>query len=221
MRVLVVEDDQQLQNQVAEALQTQGYVIDTAADGEHAHYMAAVENYDLVILDLGLPQLDGMTLLKRWRSEGLTFPVLILTARDSWHEKVSGMDAGADDYVTKPFHTQELLARTRALLRRAAGHASATLVCGDLVLDTRQSQFFYQHQALHLTSHEFRVLAYLMHHSDQVLSRNQLTEHIYAQDQERDSNTIDVFIGRLRKKIPAAYIQTVRGLGYKLTHPHE
>lgn len=220
MRVLVVEDDQQLMQQVAEALATQGYVIDTATDGEQAHYMAAVESYDLVVLDLGLPQLDGLTLLKRWRTEDLRFPVLILTARASWHEKVSGMDAGADDYVTKPFHIQELLARVRALLRRATGHVSATLTCGDLMLDTSQSQFFYQAQALALTSHEFRLLAYLMHHPDQVLSRNQLTEHIYAQDHERDSNTIDVFIGRLRKKIPPAYIQTVRGLGYKLTNPN-
>lgn len=220
MRVLVVEDDPQLVQQITEALIAQGYVTDQATDGEQAHYMAAVESYDLVVLDLGLPQLDGLTLLKRWRSEGLIFPVLILTARSSWHEKVTGMDAGADDYVTKPFHTQELLARVRALLRRASGHASATLVCGELILDTRQSQFFYQQQALALTSHEFRLLAYLMHHVGQVISRNQLTEHIYAQDQERDSNTIDVFIGRLRKKIPSSYIQTLRGLGYKLSDPN-
>lgn len=217
MRILVVEDDQQLAQQVVEALSAQGYVTDMAADGEQAHYMAAVESYDLIVLDLGLPQLDGLSLLQRWREEGHRWPVLILTARDTWHEKVRGMDAGADDYVTKPFHMQELLARVRALLRRASGHASATLQCGDLVLDTRQSQFFYQEKALALTSHEFRLLAYLIHHMDQVVSRAQLTEHIYAQDQERDSNTIDVFIGRLRKKIPSAYIQTVRGLGYKLT----
>ncbi len=220
MRVLVVEDDQQLLQQVAEALTNQGYVTDTASDGEQAHYLATVESYDLVVLDLGLPHIDGLTLLRRWRDEGLSFPVLILTARGTWHEKVSGMDAGADDYVTKPFHIQELLARVRALLRRASGHSSSLFSCGDLVLDTRQSQFFYQEQALALTSHEFRLLAYLIHHVDQVISRTQLTEHIYAQDQERDSNTIDVFIGRLRKKIPSAYIQTVRGLGYKLTQPH-
>lgn len=219
MRVLVVEDDQQLAQQVTEALETQGYVIDVAEDGEQAHYMAAVESYDLIVLDLGLPQLDGLSLLQRWREEGQTWPVLILTARGTWHEKVRGMDAGADDYVTKPFHMQELLARVRALLRRASGHASATLSCGDLLLDTRQSQFFYQENALLLTSHEFRLLAYLMHHKEQVVSRGQLTEHMYAQDQERDSNTIDVFVARLRKKIPSVYIQTVRGLGYKLTCP--
>lgn len=219
MRILLVEDEPNLLQQITESLTAQGYVIDTATDGAAAHYMASIENYDAVILDLGLPQIDGLTVLKRWRAEGLTMPVLILTARDSWHEKVSGMDAGADDYVTKPFHTQELLARVRALLRRAAGHASATLQCGDLQLDTRQAQFNLADQVLSLTGHEYKVLAYLMHNMDQVVSRTELTEHIYAQDQDRDSNTIDVFIGRLRKKLPADYIQTVRGLGYKLIAP--
>lgn len=216
MRILIVEDEPNLLQQITETLKAQGYVTDTATDGEQAHYMASVENFDAVILDLGLPQIDGLTVLKRWRSEGLTMPVLILTARDSWHEKVSGMDAGADDYVTKPFHPQELLARIRALLRRAAGHASAVLQCGQLQLDTRQAQFSFNHQPLSLTGHEYKVLAYLIHNMGQVVSRTELTEHIYAQDQDRDSNTIDVFIGRLRKKIPAPYIQTLRGLGYKL-----
>lgn len=219
MRVLVVEDDQHLLQQIKEALSTQGYVVDTAVDGAQAHYMASVEPFDLVVLDLGLPQIDGLTVLKRWRAENRNMPVLILTARDSWHEKVSGMDAGADDYVTKPFHMQELLARLRALLRRAVGQASAIFSCGRLMLDTRQSQFFLDHQALNLTGHEYKVLAYLMHHLNEVVSRTDLTEHIYAQDQDRDSNTIDVFIGRLRKKLPADYIQTVRGLGYKLIDP--
>ncbi|WP_269900553.1 response regulator transcription factor [Paenalcaligenes faecalis] len=220
MRILVVEDDLHLLQQIKEVLTGQGYVVDTATDGEQAHYMGSVEPFDAVVLDLGLPQIDGLTVLKRWRAENMTMPVLILTARDSWHEKVSGMDAGADDYVTKPFHTQELLARIRALLRRATGHASATLLCGDLVLDTRQSQFFLDHQSLVLTGHEYKVLAYLIHRQGQVVSRTELTEHIYAQDQDRDSNTIDVFIGRLRKKLPSDYIQTVRGLGYKLVEPH-
>lgn len=220
MRILVVEDDLHLLQQIKEVLTGQGYVVDTATDGEQAHYMGSVEPFDAVVLDLGLPQIDGLTVLKRWRAENMTMPVLILTARDSWHEKVSGMDAGADDYVTKPFHTQELLARIRALLRRATGHASATLLCGELVLDTRQSQFFLNHQSLVLTGHEYKVLAYLMHRQGQVVSRTELTEHIYAQDQDRDSNTIDVFIGRLRKKLPSDYIQTVRGLGYKLVEPH-
>lgn len=219
MRILIVEDDPHLQQQIAEALNNQGYVVDAATDGEQAHYLASVETFDAVILDLGLPEIDGLTVLKRWRAQGLTMPVLILTARDSWHEKVSGMDAGADDYVTKPFHIQELLARVRALLRRVGGHASATLQCGQLYLDTRQAQFSIDHQSLTLTGHEYKVLAYLMHRLGQVVSRTELTEHIYAQDQDRDSNTIDVFIGRLRKKIPTDYIQTVRGLGYKLVDP--
>lgn len=219
MRILVVEDDVHLSQQVTAALSEQGYVVDTAFDGAEAHYMAAVEPYDAVVLDLGLPQIDGLTVLKRWRAESLTMPVIILTARDSWHEKVSGMDAGADDYVTKPFHPQELLARVRALLRRAAGHASATISCGVLQLDTRQSQFSVDHQLLTLTGHEYKVLAYLMHRVGQVVSRTDLTDHIYAQDQDRDSNTIDVFIGRLRKKLPINYIQTVRGLGYRLAEP--
>lgn len=219
MRILIVEDEPNLLQQITETLNAQGYVTDTAIDGAEAHYMASVESYDAVILDLGLPQIDGLTVLKRWRAEGLGMPVLILTARDSWHEKVSGMDAGADDYVTKPFHTQELLARVRALLRRAAGHASSTLQCGDLLLDTRQAQFTFADQTLSLTGHEYKVLAYLMHNMEQVVSRTELIEHIYAQDQDRDSNTIDVFIGRLRKKMPADYIQTVRGLGYKLIAP--
>lgn len=221
MRILVVEDDPHLLQQISQALLSQGYVVDTATDGAQAHYMASIESFDLVVLDLGLPQIDGLTVLKRWRAENISIPVLILTARDSWHEKVSGMDAGADDYVTKPFHPQELLARVRALLRRVAGHASAILQCGDLQLDTRQAQFMFEHQLLNLTGHEYKVLAYLMHRMGQVVSRTDLTDHIYAQDQDRDSNTIDVFIGRLRKKLPTDYIQTVRGLGYKLISPHD
>lgn len=219
MRLLVVEDDPQLSQQITQALLSQGYVVDTAVDGEQGHYLGSVETYDAVVLDLGLPHIDGLTVLKRWRAEALSVPVLILTARDSWHEKVSGMDAGADDYVTKPFHIQELLARIRALLRRAAGHANAMLTCGALQLDTRQALFLLGQQVLQLTGHEYKVLAYLMHNAGQVISRSELTEHIYAQDQERDSNTIDVFIGRLRRKLPANSILTVRGLGYKLIDP--
>lgn len=219
MRILIVEDDPHLSQQIAQALAAQHYVTDIATDGEQAHYLISVESFDAVILDLGLPKIDGLTLLKQWRAQDIKLPVLILTARDSWHEKVSGMDAGADDYVTKPFHIQELLARVRALLRRTAGHASATLQCGQLQLDTRQAQFSLDYHPLSLTGHEYKVLAYLIHRMDQVVSRTELTEHIYAQDQDRDSNTIDVFIGRLRKKLPADYIQTMRGLGYKLTAP--
>lgn len=216
MRILVVEDDAQLAQQLKTALTAQEYVVDWAQDGEQAHYLGSVEAIDAVILDIGLPELDGLTVLKRWRSEGLTMPILMLTARDRWHEKVQAIDAGADDYLTKPFHMQELLARLRALLRRVAGQASAEMRCGALVLDTRQARFSYAGQLLPLTSYEFRVLSYLMHHAEQIVSRTTLNEHIYAQDQDRDSNTIDVFIGRLRKKIPAHAIETVRGQGYRL-----
>lgn len=216
MRILVVEDDAQLAQQIVAALEEHEYVVDVATDGNQAHYIGSVESIDAVVLDLGLPELDGLTVLQRWRSEGLKMPVLILTARDGWHEKVLAIDAGADDYLTKPFHMPELLARLRALLRRLAGQASAEMTCGALVLDTRLSRFSYDGQAVSLTSYEFRVLSYLMHHAGQIISRSQLSEHIYAQDQDRDSNTIDVFIGRLRKKIPTQAIETVRGQGYRL-----
>lgn len=219
MRILVVEDEPTLARQLAEALTGAGYVVDIAADGRHGHYLGEVESFDAVVLDLGLPLMDGITVLRQWRSAGRIMPVLILTARDNWHEKVAGIDAGADDYLTKPFHMEELLARLRALLRRAAGHASAELQCGNVVLDTRNSRVTVDGQALALTSHEFRVLSFLMHHQDQVISRATLTEHIYAQDFDRDSNTIEVFIGRLRKKLPEGLIVTVRGLGYRLVGP--
>jgi len=163
--------------------------------------------------------MDGITVLKKWRAAGRTMPVLILTARDSWHEKVAGIDAGADDYLTKPFHMEELLARLRALIRRAGGHAGAELVCGPLTLDTRSSRASVSGQALSLTSHEYRVLAYLMHHRGEIVSRSELIQHIYAQDFDRDSNTIEVFVGRLRKKLPPDLIETVRGLGYRLACP--
>src|SRR5690625_606548 len=221
MRVLIVEDDVQLAQQVSEALSEHEYVVDQAFDGEQAHYLGSVESVDAVILDLGLPKLNGLTVLERWRAEGLTMPILVLTARDSWHEKVMAIDAGADDYLTKPFHMEELLARLRALLRRIAGQASAKLQCGLLVLDTRRARFSYDGQPVHLTSYEFKVLSYLMHRAEQVVSRRCLNEHIYAQDQDRDSNTIDVFIGRLRKKIPAQTIETVRGQGYRLVRAEQ
>ncbi len=178
--------------------------------------MGNTEPYDAVVLDLGLPQMDGITVLRKWRAAGRIMPVLILTARDTWHEKVAGIDAGADDYLAKPFHMEELLARLRALIRRAGGHASTELVCGPLTLDTRSSRVSVDGAALTLTSHEYRVLAYLMHHQGEIVSRGDLTEHIYAQDFDRDSNTVEVFIGRLRKKLPPGLIETVRGLGYRL-----
>jgi len=219
MRILVVEDEPTLAAQLAATLQAAGYAVDTAANGRDAGYMGEVETFDAVVLDLGLPMVDGLTVLKRWRALGRTMPVLILTARGDWHEKVAGIDAGADDYLTKPFHMEELLARIRALIRRAVGQASAEIACGPLVLDTRSGRVSVDGQALSLTSHEFRVLAYLIHHAGEIVSRTELTEHIYAQDFDRDSNTIEVFVARLRKKLPPGLIETVRGLGYRLTCP--
>lgn len=216
MRILVVEDEPTLAAQLARTLADAGYAVDTANNGRDAEFIGQVEPIDAVVLDLGLPLMDGITVLKRWRAAGRTMPVLLLTARDAWHEKVAGIDAGADDYLTKPFHMQELLARLRALLRRAGGHASAELVCGALALDTRSGRVSVQGVPLALTSHEYRVLAYLMHHRGEAVSRTELTEHIYAQDLDRDSNTIEVFIARLRKKLPPGTIETVRGLGYRV-----
>ena len=219
MRILVVEDEPTLAAQLSASLGAAGYVVDRAADGREAAYMGEVEAYDVVVLDLGLPLMDGLSVLKRWRAADRAMPVLILTARGDWHEKVAGIDAGADDYLTKPFHMEELLARIRALIRRAAGQASAELRSGPLVLDTRGGRVSVDGQPLSLTSHEFRVLAYLMHHAGEVVSRTELTEHIYAQDYDRDSNTIEVFVARLRKKLPPGLIETVRGLGYRLIAP--
>ncbi len=219
MRILVVEDEPTLAAQLAEALAAAGYAVDRADNGVDAHFLGDAEAFDAVVLDLGLPRLDGLSVLRRWRAAGRTMPVLILTARDGWHEKVAGIDAGADDYLAKPFHMEELLARLRALIRRAGGHASAELRCGPLTLDTRSGRAAVDGQALTLTGHEYRVLAYLMHHAGEVVSRSELTEHIYAQDFDRDSNTVEVFIARLRKKLPPDLIETVRGLGYRLGAP--
>jgi len=219
MRILVVEDEPTLARQLVDALSEAGYAVERADNGRDAHFIGEVETLDAVVLDLGLPLMDGLTVLKQWRTAGRTVPVLILTARDNWHEKVAGIDAGADDYLTKPFHMEELLARLRALIRRAGGHASAELACGPVLLDTRAGRVTVEGRAVTLTSHELRVLSYLMHRKGEVVSRSELTEHIYAQDFERDSNTIEVFIGRLRKKLPPGLIETVRGLGYRLVCP--
>ena len=216
MRILLVEDDPTLRAQLRQGLHEAGYAVDEADNGRDAHFLGDTEAFDAVVLDLGLPVLDGLSVLKRWRSAGQVVPVLILTARDNWSEKVAGIDAGADDYLTKPFHMEELLARLRALIRRAGGLASPLLTCGELALDTRSGRVTLQGQTVTLTSHEYKVLAYLMHRPGAVVSRTELTEHIYAQDFERDSNTIEVFVGRLRKKLPPALIETVRGLGYRL-----
>ncbi len=216
MRVLLVEDEPSLAARLRQTLIDAGYAVDVADNGHAAWQMGGVQTYDVVVLDLGLPILDGLSVLKHWRSDGMAAPVLILTARDQWHEKVAGIDAGADDYLTKPFHSEELLARVRALIRRSQGLASPVLQCGPLTLDTRSVRVTLQGHPLSMTSHEYKVLAYLMHRPNMVVSRGELTEHIYAQDFDRDSNTIEVFIARLRKKLPAGMIETVRGLGYRL-----
>ena len=217
MRLLVVEDDKDLNRQLVQALGRAGYAVDHAFDGEEGQFLGETEPYDAVVLDIGLPKLDGVSVLEAWRKAGRTMPVLILTARDGWSEKVRGFDAGADDYVTKPFHLEEVLARLRALTRRATGHASAELVCGPVSLDTKAGRVHVHGAPIKLTSHEYRLLAYLMHHTGRVVSRTELVEHLYDQDFDRDSNTIEVFIGRLRKKLPGDLIQTVRGLGYRLS----
>lgn len=219
MRILLVEDETTLATQLRQMLTEAGYSVDHADNGREAWFMGGVQPYDAIVLDLGLPVLDGLSVLRRWRNEDVTAPVLILTARDQWHEKVAGIDAGADDYLTKPFHAEELLARLRALIRRASGLASALLQCGPLSLDTRSTRVTLNGQPVSLTAHEFRLLSYFMHHPNEVVSRSELAEHLYAQDAERDSNTIEVFVARLRKKLPPELIETVRGLGYRLKLP--
>jgi two-component system OmpR family response regulator len=216
LRILVVEDEASLARQLVTALGHAGYAVDRAADGERAHILGHDEEYDAVVLDLGIPKVDGLTVLRQWREAGLAMPVLVLTARGSWHEKVIGIDSGADDYLAKPFRMEELLARLRALIRRASGQVKPELRCGALVLDPRSGKVTMEGAAVRLTSHEFRVLSYLMHHSERVVSQSELTEHIYAQSFDRDSNTVEVFIARLRRKLGASSIETVRGLGYRI-----
>jgi two-component system OmpR family response regulator len=221
VRVLVVEDDHDLSRQLGTALREAGYAVDTAFDGEEGHFLGDTEPYDAVVLDIGLPRLDGISVLERWRRDGRAMPVLLLTARDRWSDKVAGIDAGADDYVAKPFHMEEVLARLRALVRRAAGHASNEIACGPVRVDTRASRVTVDGTSVKLTSHEYRLLVYLLMHQGRVVSRSELTEHLYDQDFDRDSNTIEVFVGRLRKKLAADVIETVRGLGYRLVAPPE
>lgn len=216
MRILVVEDEPTLQAQLAQAITQAGHTVETATDGETARYLGEVESFDAAVLDLGLPVVDGLSVLRHWRAQGRSMPVLILTARSAWHEKVTGMDAGADDYLAKPFHMEELLARLRALLRRLSAHSSAQWQCGSILLDTRQATVSVDGLPQALTSHEFKILSLLMQRVGEVLSRTELSEHLYPQDSERDSNTIEVFVGRLRKKLPSGSIETVRGLGYRL-----
>ncbi|MGD0640423.1 MAG: response regulator transcription factor [Roseiarcus sp.] len=214
MRLLVVEDDRDLNRQIVAALEAAGYAVDRAFDGEEGWFLGDTEPYDAVVLDIGLPKRDGVSVLEAWRKDGRAMPVLILTARDRWSDKVQGFDAGADDYVAKPFHMEEVLARLRALLRRAAGHASSELVAGPVRLDARAGRVTVDGAAIKLTSHEYRLLSYLMHHSGRIVSRSEIVDHLYEQDFDRDSNTIEVFVGRLRKKLGVDVIQTARGLGY-------
>ncbi len=214
--MLVVEDERPLSQQLSAALGDAGYAVDVALDGARADFLAQTERYDAVVLDLGLPKVDGLSVLRRWREAGLAFPVVVLTARGSWHEKVQGIDSGADDYLSKPFRMEELLARLRALIRRASGQVTPELRCGAVALDTRLARVTLAGVPVKLTSHEFRVLSYLMHHRGRVVSQSELTEHIYAQSFDRDSNTVEVFIARLRRKLGASFIETVRGLGYRI-----
>jgi two-component system OmpR family response regulator len=216
MRVLVVEDEARIAKQLVAALGEAGYAVDCAGDGERGEFLGQTERYDAVVLDLGLPRIDGLTLLRRWRDAGLTMPVLVLTARSSWHEKVHGIDGGADDYVAKPFRMEEVLARLRALIRRSSGQAGGELRCGAITLDPRAAKVTVGGHPVRLTGHEFRVLSYLMHHRGRLVPQSELIDHIYAENLDRDSNTVEVFIARLRRKLGAAAIETVRGLGYRM-----
>lgn len=221
MRVLLVEDEIDLREQLSGALGAAGYTVDAAGDGEEGLYLGKEFPADVGVIDLGLPKLNGIELIRRLRTDGLDFPILILTARDRWQDKVEGLGAGADDYLVKPFHVEELLARLNALLRRAGGWAHPVLRCGPVELDSTAQRVRVSGEEVDLTSYEYRVLHYLMLHAGEVVSKTELTEHIYDQDHDRDSNVIEVFVGRLRKKLDPggviAPIETLRGRGYRLT----
>ena len=216
MRILLVEDERVLSSQIREALERDGRVVDVAMDGEEGSFLGSTEPYDAIILDLGLPKKDGHAVLRDWRESGVKAPVLILTARDSWRDKVAGLDSGADDYLTKPFQMDELLARLRALIRRAGGQSNPVFKRGALEFDTRSGRASLNGQSISLTAQETNVLAYLILNENKVVSRTELSEHVYGYDGDRDSNTIEVFIGRLRRKLGAGLIETIRGRGYQL-----
>lgn len=219
MRVLLVEDDERTAEAVTKSLAAAGYVVDHEADGEQAWFRGDTEPYAAVILDLGLPGMDGLSILKRWREAGQTVPVLILTARGNWNERVEGIDAGADDYLPKPFQIQELLARLRAIVRRAAGQATSVVTIGTVSLDARQMQVSVDGLPVHLSPQEYRLVSYLMHHAGRVVSQLELTEQLYAQDFERDSNAVEVLVGRVRRKLGVDLITTRRGFGYLIEKP--
>ena len=216
MRVLLVEDEPGIAAHLREALTAAGYAVDDAADGEEAQFLGETEPYDAVVLDLGLPKRNGLSVLRAWRAAERHMPVLILTARGSWREKVDGFDAGADDYLAKPFATEELLARLRALIRRAAGRSESMMRHGEIELDTRTAWVSRSGRTIVLTAMEYRILAYLMHHRERIVSQSELIEHVYAQDFDRDSNTIEVLITRIRKKLGRDSIVNIRGLGYRM-----
>lgn len=214
MRVLIVEDDDRIAKDIAATLGAAGYAVEHERDGEEAWFRGDTEAFDAVILDLGLPTMDGLAILKRWRAAERRFPILVLTARGSWVERVEGIDAGADDYLAKPFQMEELLARLRAIIRRSAGQASPVLVNGPVRLDPRQMKVTVNDVPVHLSPQEYRLLSYLMHHAGRVVPQLELTEHLYAQDYERESNAIEVLVGRLRRKLGIDLIETRRGFGY-------
>ncbi|MBO6522171.1 MAG: response regulator transcription factor [Rhodospirillales bacterium] len=219
MRVLIVEDEAALAFRLQQVLEGAGFSVDVAYDGEEGWHLGDTEPYDAVVLDLGLPRIDGISVLNRWREAGRTMPVLILTARSRWSEKMAGFNAGADDYLVKPFEMEEVVYRLRAIIRRASGHAQPELTCGALRLDTNAGRVSVAGVPVQLTAQEFRILSYLIHHADRVVSRTELAEHVYDRHFDLDSNSLEVLVGRIRKKIGAEYIQTVRGQGYKLTEP--
>ena len=216
MRVLVVEDEPQLALRLQRALEAADFAVDVAYDGEEGWHLGDTEPYDAIVLDLGLPRIDGVTVLQRWRKAGRTTPVLILTARSRWSEKMAGFNAGADDYVTKPFELDEVVYRLRALIRRASGHAQPELVCGPLRLDTNSGRVSVNEAPVQLTAQEFRILSYLVHHPGRIVSRTELMEHVYDRHFESDSNVLEVLVGRIRRKVGADLIRTVRGQGYML-----